>query len=234
MRSEPEAAAIERNERRIQADSEPRQSIVVGVVGPIGAGKSTLASGLAESLGFRLFTERVEDNPFFTRFAADPPTWVFRSQLAFMLNAVADAVEARRSGGAVIERPVHEMHAIFVRDQLRNRLITEQEELLLRQLVEIGDRAGGRPDLLVAVAASPEVLYERITNRARPGEEHYSREYIERLARSYDDWLRAWPSSLIEIDSETRDIRERTTIDDLAAEIERHWSAQQRVGHLGR
>ena len=68
-----------------------------------GAGKSTLAAGLAKSLGFRLFAERVDDNPFFTRFAADPPTWVFRSQLAFMVNAVSDAIEARRSGDAVID-----------------------------------------------------------------------------------------------------------------------------------
>jgi len=226
MCRELRGAAIERNEREIQSEAGSRQPLVVGVVGPIGAGKSTLASGLARSLGFRLFTERVEDNAFFTRFAADPPTWVFRSQLAFMLNAVADAIAARGEDGAVIERPVHEMHAIFVRDQLRNGLMTDEEELLLRQLVEIGDRAGGRPDLLVAVAASPDVLYERIASRARPGEEHYSREYIERLARSYNDWLRDWPTSLIRVDSETRDIREQITIDDLAAEIEKSWSAQ--------
>jgi deoxyadenosine/deoxycytidine kinase len=226
MDNGPRAAAIERNERQIQPEFELRRPTLVGVVGPIGAGKSTLATGVAKSLGFRLFPERVDDNPFFTRFAADPSTWTFRSQLAFMLNAVTDAMEARRSGGAVIERPIHEMHAIFVRDQLRNGLITEEEELLLRQLVDIGDRAGGRPDLLVAVVASPGVLYERIAGRARPGEEHYSLEYIERLAGSYDKWLDAWPGCLIRVNSEVRDVRERTTVQDLAAEIARNESAQ--------
>lgn len=42
-------AAIERNEREIQPEAGSRQPIVVGVVGPIGAGKSTLTSGLARS-----------------------------------------------------------------------------------------------------------------------------------------------------------------------------------------
>ena len=111
------------------------------------------------------------------------------------------------------------MHSIFVHDQLRNELITEEEELFLGRLVEIGNRAGGRPDLLVAVTASPDLLYERIANRARPGEEHYSREYVERLARSYDDWLGTHPTSLILVDSGARDIRDPHTVNDLAVEV---------------
>lgn len=217
MVSESEIPAIHRNERQIQPEHGPRPPSLVGVVGPIGAGKSTLAASLASVLAFRLFVERVDDNPFFTRFAGDPPAWAFRSQLAFMMNAVSDAIEARRSGDAVIERPVQEMYGIFVRDQMRNGLISEEEGDLLRQLVEIGDRAGARPDLLISVTAPPDLLYERIASRARPGEEHYSLEYIERLTGSYDSWLNACPVPLIRVDSGIRDVRDQQTVQDLSA-----------------
>jgi deoxyadenosine/deoxycytidine kinase len=228
MASESESPAIHRNERQIQPETGRRPPSLVGVVGPIGAGKSTLAAGLAAALGFQLFVERVDDNPFFTRFAGDPPTWVFRSQLAFMMNAVSDAIEARHRGDAVIERPVQEMYGIFVRDQMRNKLISEEEEALLRQLVEIGDRAGARPDLLIAVTAPPDLLYGRISSRARPGEEHYSLEYIERLAGSYDSWLSSCPVPFIGIDSGTRDIRDPPTVKDFAALVEEELSGLAR------
>jgi deoxyguanosine kinase len=228
MAPKASAEAIDRKERQVRVESEAQPPPLIGVVGPIGAGKSTLAAGLAEGLGFRLFTERVEDNPFFARFAADQATWAFRSQLAFMLNAVADAMEARRGGpGAVIERPVHEMHAIFVCDQLCNRMIDEEEEMLLRKVVEIGDQAEGRPDLLVLVTASPEVLYERIGNRARPGEEHYSLDYIERLAQAYDDWLDRWSQPLIRVESGSRDLREAAEIGDLVSEVKAALAARR-------
>jgi deoxyadenosine/deoxycytidine kinase len=196
----PSRAGFERNERPFPP--------LVGVVGPIGAGKSTLATRLAEGLGFRLFAERVDENPFFQRFAADPSAWAFRSQLAFMLNAVADAIEGRKGDlGAVIERPVNEMHAIFVRDQLRSGMISDEEEMLLRQVVEIGGEVSGTPDLLVAVSAPPTVLHDRIESRGRPGEENYSRQYIERLVHTYGEWLDAWDGPVIRVDTETRDFR---------------------------
>lgn len=200
MGQDPFSAGFGRNERPIPP--------LVGVIGPIGAGKSTLAAGLAEGLGFRLFAERVEDNPFFQRFASDPPVWTFRSQLAFMLNAVEDAIEARKGDrGAVIERPVDEMHTIFVRDQLRSGMIDEEEEMLLRKVVEIGREVNGAPDLLIAVSAPPDVLHRRIGSRSRPGEENYSLQYIERLAHSYSEWLDAWDGPLIRVDTEAHDFR---------------------------
>src|SRR4051794_25297576 len=144
--------------------------VLIGVVGNTGSGKSLAADILAKGLGFRHFPERVDDNAFFTRFMVDPGAWAFRSQMAFMLGAVRDAAEARTSPrGAVIERPVEEMHGIFVLDQLRNGMLCADEAALLESVVGLGERLGGVPDLLVALTAPTTTLLQRIRSRGREG-----------------------------------------------------------------
>src|SRR5208283_1855017 len=54
--------------------------------GPIGVGKTSLTSLLAEKLGAQLILERAEDNPFLADFYNDPERYRFQTQMFFLLS----------------------------------------------------------------------------------------------------------------------------------------------------
>src|SRR5512139_1954071 len=66
--------------------SEMERARYIAVEGPIGVGKTTLATALAERLGGRTVLEVVEENPFLAPFYQDPRKLGFQTQLFFLLS----------------------------------------------------------------------------------------------------------------------------------------------------
>jgi deoxyadenosine/deoxycytidine kinase len=58
----------------------------VAVEGPIGAGKTTLATRLAETLKYPLLLEPASDNPFLDRFYREGRRHALPTQLFFLLH----------------------------------------------------------------------------------------------------------------------------------------------------
>lgn len=194
---------------------------LIGLVGLVGAGKSTIVAPLAAALGLRAWPERVGDNPFFPRFLDDRPAWAFRSQTAFIANAVEDAAMARRSGaGGVIERPPQEMLGVFGRALNDEQLIDQDELGVLAKIVALGELLGCAPDMLVALRATPETLLARTRARRSGDEEAYGLDDLRRLAVAYDGWLRTWDRGpVLEVDAEARDLRDPEELHTLADEV---------------
>jgi deoxyadenosine/deoxycytidine kinase len=193
---------------------------LIGVCGPIGAGKSTIVTEIASVLGLCARLERVEANPFFERFASDRATWAFWSQLAFLTGAIDDAAIARRQGGGVLERPAEEMLGVFVRDLHDVGLLDGDELRTLAQVVEIGERLAGAPDLLVVLHGDPQELLERLRNRRDPGDDSYDLADMRRLANAYDRWRATLDDRrVIDVDVAEVDLRSASAIRDLAEEV---------------
>jgi len=196
---------------------------LIGVCGPVGAGKSTIGALLATALRYQFFRERYEDNPFFERFLDDRPTWAFRSQVAFMLGSIEDAAHARADpNGAVIERPTREMFGVFVRSLHSDRSLADDERDTLERLTELGNKLADPPDLLIVLSGDPRRLLERIRARGRRGERTaYSPTVMEELATAYDDWRRTLDESLvIDRDATSRDLRQPEEIRSLKLEVQ--------------
>lgn len=58
----------------------------IAVEGPIGAGKTTLASMLSEKLSLSLVKEIVEENPFLDKFYDEKDEWSFQLEMFFLCN----------------------------------------------------------------------------------------------------------------------------------------------------
>src|SRR5512138_1894159 len=62
------------------------RSRYIAIEGPIGAGKSALASLLAERFGGRRLAEPTDENPFLASFYEDRRKHAFQTQLFFLLS----------------------------------------------------------------------------------------------------------------------------------------------------
>jgi deoxyadenosine/deoxycytidine kinase len=195
----------------------------------VGAGKSTVVKPLASCLGFRAWPERVADNPFFPRFVHDRAEWAFRSQAAFLISASEDAAMARRQGvGGVIERPPQEMLGVFVHTLQDEHLLDTDEVRLLTKILALSERLSGVPDVLVALRAAPDTLLARIRARRFTDEDAYRLSDIERLSAAYDRWISGWRRSpVIEVDVDTRDLRDPGEITRLATEVRKSLNGGQ-------
>jgi deoxyadenosine/deoxycytidine kinase len=181
------AVSRERGTAGTAAGGAGTSSRYVAVEGVIGVGKTTLAKRLSRSMGGNLVLEVVEENPFLARFYDDPEAWAFQTQLFFLLSRYKQQLQI----------PQRELFAqsvvsdyIFAKDQIFATINLGEEELALyRTIVPLLEARVTRPDLVIYLQATTEVLLERIRRRGRSFEREISREYLETLSEAYNHFF---------------------------------------------
>ena len=160
----------------------------IAVEGPIGAGKSSLATILAEELSARVIRERPEENPFWGPFYKDRKRYAMSAQLFFLLQRYAQQGELAQgdlfSRGGVVTDYIFEKDRLFAVLNLTNDELTLYDRIY--QMLKVRTV---RPDLIVYLQARTEVLTDRIRKRARPEEKPIRAEYVQEVAQAYADFF---------------------------------------------
>ena len=159
------------------------QSLYVAVEGPIGVGKTTLVSRLAERMQARLVLEVVEENPFLARFYEDRDRYAFQTQLFFLMSRFRQQQELQQ---ADLFRPSILADYHLLKDRIFARLTLRDDELALYERVYTSlEDTILQPDVIVYLNARQDVLLQRIAKRARPFEEDFDPEYLLGLSGAY-------------------------------------------------
>ncbi|MEO0215620.1 MAG: deoxynucleoside kinase [candidate division WOR-3 bacterium] len=170
-----------------------RELRFIAVEGVIGAGKTTLAQELANKLHAGLILEEFEDNPFLSKFYANPRQYAFHTQIYFLLSRYRQ------------QRKIAQMdlfHSRIVSDYLfaKDRIfaevnLSEEEFSLYEKIYLLVEKEIPHPDIVIYLQSPPDILYKRIKQRNRSFEREIEYEYLERLCNAYNSFFIHYNSS---------------------------------------
>lgn len=159
----------------------------IAIEGVIGAGKTSLASLLAERQNARLVLEEFEDNPFLPKFYEDRERYAFQTQLAFL------ASRFKQQQNMMSQDLFHQLTIsdyIFDKDRIFARLNLDQDEMALYDnIFGIMTGIAAQPDLIIYIQSSVERLMDNIEKRGRDYEQNITPEYLKELNDAYNHFF---------------------------------------------
>lgn len=165
----------------------------IAIEGVIGAGKTTLATLLAERLNADLVLEQFEINPFLEKFYKDRRRYAFQTQIFFLVNRYIQQQNLLQSN---LFKEYLVSDYIFEKDKIFAYLNLEGEELKLYDTLATQlEKNILKPDLVIFLKASVDKLMENIRKRDRVFERNMQRSYIEQLHEAYDHFFFAYKTT---------------------------------------
>ncbi|CDN45619.1 MULTISPECIES: deoxynucleoside kinase [Paenibacillus] len=199
----------------------------IAVEGPIGAGKTTLATMLAEEWQLPLVKEIVEENPFLDKFYQDMDDWSFQLEMFFLCNRykqLEDAVIPRLNEGLPVIADYH----IYKNLIFSERTLKGVKRDKYRHIYHVLTDDLPKPDVILYIRADLDVLLARIAKRGRSFEEEMSSDYLQQLILDYDTAMaslaeREPDTAIIPIDGNTVDfVADRGQFDEIVARLKEH------------
>ncbi|CAA0092697.1 Deoxyguanosine kinase [Halioglobus japonicus] len=159
----------------------------IAVEGSIGVGKTTLAKKLAASFKYATLLEAAEQNPFLEKFYRNREQAALATQLYFLFQRTQHIQEMRQTD---IFEPARVADFLMEKDPLFARVNLDREEYQLYEKVYRQMTIDApKPDLVIYLQASTDVLLSRIDQRGLAMERHIDRGYLEHLNEVYSEFF---------------------------------------------
>lgn len=165
------------------------------IEGVLGVGKTTFAKMLAHDLSARIILEEVENNPFLEKFYKNMKIYALQTQLFFLLNRVAQLESLKQLDlfqKTIVSDYLIEKDRIFAYITLDENELTIYEKIYNVLAIE---KKLIKPDLVIYLQASIDVLLERIKKRGRSFEKNISKDYIFNLLQAYNHFFAHYNST---------------------------------------
>lgn len=162
----------------------------VAFEGNIGAGKTTLATKIAEDFNAKTVLERFADNPFLPKFYKDQNRYAFPLEMSFLADRYQQLSDDLAQFDLFKDFLVADYH-IFKSLIFAKITLAEDEYRLYRNLFDIIYREMPKPDLYVYLYQNSERLLQNIKKRGRGYEQQIPADYLDKINRGYLDYIKS-------------------------------------------
>jgi deoxyadenosine/deoxycytidine kinase len=164
------------------------------IEGNIGAGKTTLATRIAEQFNAKLILEQFADNPFLPKFYKDPEKYSFPLELSFLASRYKQLNEELKYQDLFKTFTVADYYfmksLVFAFSTLKG-----DEYNLYRQIFYIIYSSLPKPDIYVYLHIKTGHLIENIKKRGREYELTITEEYLQNIQDSYFTFFKQNPDN---------------------------------------
>ncbi len=161
----------------------------IAIEGNIGAGKTSLATLLAEEFNAKLILEEFDDNSFLPKFYNDPDRFAFPLELSFLAERYQQLKENLGTQDLFKSFTISDY---FINKSLifSRKTLQSDEFKLYSTLFEIINQSLIKPDLLVYLYANVDNLQKNIKSRGRDYEQKIQNDYLEKIQESYFEFIK--------------------------------------------
>jgi deoxyguanosine kinase len=160
------------------------------IEGNIGAGKTTLATKIAEDFNAEMVFERFAENPFLPKFYKDQNRYAFPLEMAFLADRYKQLSEGL-SQFNLFKNFVVSDYYIFKSLIFAKITLQEDEFRLYKTLFDIVYKQITKPDLYIYLYQNTDRLLENIKKRGRVYEQEISESYLNKINLGYLDYIKS-------------------------------------------
>jgi len=209
---------------------EPR---FIAVEGCIGAGKTSLVNLLGKQFDAQVIREMDEENPFISKFYLDRESFGFQAQVFFLLNRYNQYMGLAQRD---LFSSVALVDYLFQRDRLFAALNLKDQELkLYDQIYSLLNTKVPRPDLVIFLQASTDILRSRVEKRGREYEVFMDPDYLDNVNKSFNNFFFYYSETpLLVINTNEIDfVEKKCDLEQLIIKINSHRIGREYFNPLG-
>ncbi len=159
------------------------------IEGNIGAGKTTLATKIAEDFNAKLVLEGFADNPFLPKFYQDQSRYAFPLEMSFLADRYQQLSDDLTQLD-LFKKFIVADYYIFKSLIFARVTLAEDEYRLYHKIFEIMYKEIPKPDLYVYLYQNTEQLLQNIKKRGRSYEQEILPEYLDKINQGYLEYIK--------------------------------------------
>ena len=164
----------------------------IAIEGNIGAGKTSLATKLAKDFNAKLVLERFADTPFLPNFYQDQTRYAFPLEMSFLADRYQQFSDDTSQYDLFKSFMVSD-YDIFKSLIFAKVTLQKEEFTLYRKIFDFMYKEVKKPRIYVFLYQTTDTLLDNIKKRGRDYEQEIASEYLEKINRSYFDFIKGYP-----------------------------------------
>jgi len=171
--------------------------MLIAIEGCLGAGKTTVAKGLAAFRNSQLLLEEFEKNPFLTDFYEDPSENATETEFAFLMLHFHQLKNHKKVFGE--SEVIADFH--LGKDPLYAELNLPdiRARRLFQDLYGLCLEKAPSPEAIIFLSAPTELLVERIRKRNRHFETNLDPTYYAAVNAAYEDYFKRYSGTVLRV-----------------------------------